>query len=454
MTTGGVRRDVIALAIVVSAALLPRLLLIAVVPERPLMADMVDYYARATHLYESGTLSRDAFRVPLFPMALAATFGAVGHGIHAVRVLQCVVFVGIALATYALARTWLSPERALAAAVLVALYPGFLLYTLYAMAEPLYTLLLLCALLIASLSVRAPAMFAAGLIAGVATLTRQAGVSLIAGLAAYAALTARAVTTRRWPQHAGAAAAVILGAAIAIAPWALRNWNVFGRWMPLESTSGVTYLIAQYEGATGRYYFADWDAVHEKYLKHSPEEFTRSADGYRLGWALIKAEPLRIIQLVPRRLGYLFDLEEREHAYLYSVGYLGQRAEWLVRAAGWLLLLSFPAVVLPAVLSVFCGPRPTHAAELAILTFLGVALLQHLNLFGDPRFHLPYVPLFSVLAMRPWRSLGRTSRGVSKVLGVVIVVALLAWWATRLPAHVDRLNTVAPAGGWSAAITY
>ena len=166
-------------------------------------------------------------------------------------------------------------------------------------------------------------MFTAGVFAGLATLTRQAGVAVCGALLVWAAFRPETVGWRPTRERRGAfAVALALGVAVAIAPWAIRNYSVFGRWMPLETTGGITFLMSHYEDATGRYLLSDWDKVHKRYLNAAPEEFTRNSTAYRLGLEYIKNEPMRILKLVPMRLGYLFDLEGREHLWLYSASVL------------------------------------------------------------------------------------------------------------------------------------
>jgi 4-amino-4-deoxy-L-arabinose transferase-like glycosyltransferase len=447
-------RDILAAAFIAVAAIVPRIWILSATSASGLMADMVDYFDRARYLFDHGRLYPDAFRVPAYPIAVAGSFAAFGPGVQSARLLQCLILTGLAVATYALARRAMGPGRAMIASLIVAWYPGLLLYTVYVMAEPLFMLLVLLALLSAGRAT-VLAMFAAGIFAGLATLTRQAGAGVGAALLVWAACRPGTTGWRpTWGRRGVLAAALALGMAVAMAPWAMRNYTVFGRWMPLETTGGITFLMSHYEEATGRYLLSDWDKVHTRYLNAEPEEFTRNATAYRLGFEYIKNEPVRILKLVPKRLGYLFDLEGREHVWLYSSSYFGPRPRVIVLGAGWAVAAAFPLLVVAAIASLACAPRPRTRAEVLILWVLAVMIVQLLTVFGDPRFHLPLVPLLAVVALRPWTMNGERRSLLRMSAGVLVLALALQWWGSRLPTQLRSIERLAAPDGWQSGMEY
>lgn len=449
-------RDIAALVIVAIAALAPRLWILSQVPAAGPVADMVDYFDRARFLADHGRLYPDAFRVPFFPVALAGAFAIQGQDVHAARLLQCAILTLTAVATCALANGAMSRRRAVIAGLIVAWYPGLLLYTTYVMAEPLFMLLVLTALLLGRYAWKRSALLGAGVAAALAILTRQAGVAVAAGLIVWAAVRPMASWTWRARDRRGVvlAAMVVVGIAIGMAPWVVRNYLVFGRFMPLETTSGITFLIAHYPGATGRYLLSDWDEVHRRYLAREHEEFSRNATAYRLGWNHIVADPQRIAALVPLRLGYLFDLEGREHFWLYSLSYFGEQRREIVQAFGYAIVASFPLLLVAAIVSLAAGPIPRTITEALVIWVLLVMTAQLLTIFGDPRFHLPLVPLLAIIAVRPWRG-ARASRSTLRLLaGIAVLVAAVSWWNTRLPGHLRAVERAAAPAGWQTPIAY
>jgi hypothetical protein len=86
-----------------------------------------------------------------------------------------------------------------------------------------------------------------GLLAGLVMF-----ISPPAGVAAYlcgALLLYRKVAPRRWP----AAIAIVALAGVAVmTPWAVRNYQVFGRFIPLRDNFGLEFAQANYDGAVTR----------------------------------------------------------------------------------------------------------------------------------------------------------------------------------------------------------
>jgi 4-amino-4-deoxy-L-arabinose transferase-like glycosyltransferase len=449
-------RDILAAVLVGIAAVLPRIGIVASYPAAGLIADMLDYFDRARHLFEHGRLYPDAFRVPAYPVAIAGSFATFGEGLLAPRILQCAILTLLAMATYALARRSMDRRWAVMAGLIVAWYPGLLLYTLYVMAEPLFTLFVVLAVLCVSYGRHSIAMLGAGVCAGLATLTRQAGVAVAAALVLWPVLqpAPAAIGSASRRRRLLWASTVLAGVLVAMAPWAVRNYRVFGRWMPLETTSGITFLMAYYEDATGRYLMSDWETVHRRYLSASPEEFSRNTLAYRLGLERIVSDPVRIMKLVPFRIGYLFDLEGREHLWLYRSSYFGPYPTWAIRAAGWAIAAAFPLLMLSALVSLTFGPTPRGHVEWLVVWVLAVMIVQLLTIYGDPRFHLPLVPLLAFVAVRPWSS-ERVERSWWRIgVGIVVIALALLWWGMRLPQQMQAIDQAASPNGWQSHLPY
>jgi 4-amino-4-deoxy-L-arabinose transferase-like glycosyltransferase len=448
-------RDILAAGLVGIAALLPRIGIVAAYPAAGLIADMLDYFDRARYLFEHGRLYPDAFRVPAYPVAIAGSFATFGEGLLAPRILQSAILTLLAMATYALVRRSMDRRRAVVAGLIVAWYPGLLLYTLYVMAEPLFTLFVVLALLCASYGRSWVALLGAGVCAGLATLTRQAGIAVAAALVLWPVLRqAPAANGDSRRRRLLLASTVLAGVVVAMVPWTVRNYRVFGRWMPLETTSGITFLMAYYEDARGRYLMSDWETVHKRYLGTSPEEFSRNTLAYRLGFERIVGDPLRIMKLVPFRIGYLFDLEGREHLWLYRSSYFGPYPTWVIRAAGWAIAAAFPLLTLAALVSLTFGPIPRGHVEWLVVWVLAVMIVQLITIYGDPRFHLPLVPLLAIVAVRPWSS-GRVQRSWWRIgVGIVVITLALLWWGMRWPQQVQAIEQAASPDGWQSHLPY
>ena len=207
-------RSLVWVAAICVLALVLRIFVIVNTVESGIFADMQDYYDRAVHLVKTGTLWPDAFRVPLFPIVTAAIFKAFGESLVAVRVAQALLGAATVALTYVLARRVTSDRGARWAAFIVAIYPALLLYVVYLMAETLFTFFVVLALVLWSRE-RSRDAFFAGMVIGLATLTRSTGVAVLAGIGLTELL--RLV----WRRHDGALglmtrAALLVGHVIAL----------------------------------------------------------------------------------------------------------------------------------------------------------------------------------------------------------------------------------------------
>jgi hypothetical protein len=78
---------------------------------------------------------------------------------------------------------------------------------------------------------------------------------------------------------------------------------------------------------------------------------------------------------------------------------------------------------------------------------------MHVLSFGDPRFHLPFVPLLAVLAT----GISRWRAGVHAwrlVVAAAVFVWLASAWATQLATYAAALIRLVAPGGSSIALSF
>jgi hypothetical protein len=172
-----------------------------------------------------------------------------------------------------------------------------------------------------------------------------------------------------------------------------------------------------------------------------------------VSWA--RGHPGAWLRLAATKIGYLFGLEGREHAWVYGHAYFGARAPMTVTLWGWLLMASFPALWLAAALGLTRAPRPAPPALVAIGAVVIATTALHVMSFGESRFHLPLVPLLAVVASLGAPSRTAPPRSPLRVAVVAVTLAALAVaWAGQgqeLRAAITRLT--AP-DGWSSRPPY
>lgn len=428
-------------------------------PTGPLFSDMREYHEKALAILENGSYGH-ATRPPLYPLFLAAVSLAAGDGRAPLACAQAVMGAAVALLSFGIGRRLAGPRAGTAAGLLVACYPGLIVYTGLVMSENLFILLFTGALWILARD-RLPgpaACAAAGLLLGLACLTR----SLLAAFIPCAAL----VLWIRGERRGGSI--LFVAAVLVLAPWTVRNCLYYGRFVPLDTYGGYNFLFGNNPGANGRQEPAllvklgdtclkEWRIEREK---GAPPEIVvcpeGSAAGYREGMRFIAAHPGRFLRLGVTKLGYLYGPEIREFSWGYSRGYFGSVPRPILVPAAAAVIVGFPALALLALGGMCFGSRESPAARAGWeLLSLSIHYLSavHVFTFAESRFHLPLIPILAVyagrLAFPPLR------RGAFRVAVFAAVAALLVYdWSVRTAEEWGRVETVLGPGGETARLDY
>jgi 4-amino-4-deoxy-L-arabinose transferase-like glycosyltransferase len=165
---------------------------------------------------------------------------------------------------------------ALATGAAAALHPTFLWNTTDIQSEPLFTSLLMAAgflLLVATDRPSSTLALLAGAALGLAALTRSSALAL-------APLLAAPLFDPRYPARARGhlAAAAVLGFALTLAPWTVRNALVFGELVPVNDASGNAFYQGnsdwqiRFFQVRSRDEYLRWiDALHRDMARQSEE---------------------------------------------------------------------------------------------------------------------------------------------------------------------------------------
>jgi 4-amino-4-deoxy-L-arabinose transferase-like glycosyltransferase len=236
------------------AALALRLALVLYVspyPERFIRTDAVGYDQIALNLLAGHGFSRramapfvpDNFRTPIYPWTIALCYALFGYRPEIVLVLQSLLGAATCLAVYVIAKQVHGTKAGLAAATLLAVSPISIAYAAVLWSDTEYTFLLTLALLLTVAMFTRPEFkwpWWSGLMAGVATLAHPRSLYLPGLLAAVLLLNR---LRQRWPvgRAALAAGSYLAAFALALAPWAARNYLTFG--VPnVTSAAGINLL--------------------------------------------------------------------------------------------------------------------------------------------------------------------------------------------------------------------
>jgi hypothetical protein len=348
------------------------------------------------------TTSAESFsRAPLYPMWLAALFRVThfptDHVPPAVpRVVQVAqAFLGVVviwLVSRFTARA-AGPGAGAVAAWLAALYPPLVWCGAYALSEAVYAPLVLSSAAVAGLVTdrRNPArephegrhLLVAGMLAGLAALTRSAALAFLPLLAGLLCVQ------RRWRL----AVVLALGAGTIVLPWTLRNLAIHDRLVLVAADGGVNFWIGNHPLAIGEGDLAANPAIKQAHvgfrtaLQHlSPEQ--REPYYFDAAVRAITEHPGRWLVLLARKAFYTWVPVGPSYTLHSAVYY-------------WATVLTYLPLLFLA-----CGGVPALAASPKPPLALGVLLASYVLLclvtFPHERYRIPVVdPSLCVAAALP-----------------------------------------------------
>lgn len=378
-----------------------------------------------------------SFRAPGYPAFLALVYAISGVGAQrffAARLAQALLGAALAPLSWALAqRIGFGERTARWAAVIVAAFPLLVVYPLALATENTFVpLLTLGLVLVLRAGERRWARDHAltGLILGLAALTR----SVVTGFVPLAVLWLWWTAPEK---RAGVrkGALLILCFLLTTMPWAIRNTLLHGRPMWVESALGYDLYVGYHPKSTGTF-----TTEHNISLDLFPilDDGERHERGMEAFWSFLRADPGRVPYLMVRKAGHLWSLDKRALTYFYSNDFLGRLPAWLLGLV--FLLACGPLIVLAPAAScgVVCGRMGWRKPLIALLLiyYNGV----HMLILAEPRFHVPLLPVVSILAAyafieRPWRQ----SRPWQRGLTVLLIALLLINWGLEIARDWDIL---------------
>lgn len=193
-------------------------------------------------------------RPPGYAYFLASAYRAFGLSYLAPRLVQLILGLENCLLAFALARRWFGSGAGLITAALMATY-WILVYFEGQFQEPtLLIFVLLAFVYVLSMWTQRRALryaLAAGLLLGLAGTVRPNPLLFLPVGVAWACWIAHR-RGERWPVFAKAAAGLVAGGVIAVAPITIRNYRVAGDFVLISANGGLNLYIGNNEFADGQ----------------------------------------------------------------------------------------------------------------------------------------------------------------------------------------------------------
>ncbi len=334
---------------------------------------------------------------PGYPALLAVLYRLFGNHVVVAQLANAVLGASTGLVVYALGRRLFDARVGLVAAGILALYPGQVMFSALLLSEVLFTFLFATACLLFVLcDTREPAPGPAawalfGALVGIATLVRGTTLAFAAVPAAIWLLSGRA-----WKPSAVRLGAVLLGFALVVGPWVVRNRVQMGEFVLLSTNLGRTLSIAHLpDGGDEKRYAA---------LQRSLGEVGLDALRRRDALAHVASHPSGVLERVPLHVLHLYERDDVAMNWGRVPKARGRGVEPLLgslsdpvvrRIANGLHrgILALAALGLVAALD---RRRPERFILPAAILY--VTLLHSVVFHGNPRFYVPLAPLVCVLA--------------------------------------------------------
>ncbi len=377
-------------------------LIAAVSIDFPPRYDEVDYRSIAQNIASGAGFSIDgvsptAYRAPGYPYIVATVFTLFGESPVAVRMVQAAVDTVTVVLVYLMAGMFFSRRTAEIAAGLYALYPGNFLYVPFFLSETFVTPVLLSVVYFLMWYQRERSVSAlvwCGICTGVLTALRPHAAIIVPLFFLW-----KVIAEQSWIASGRTLMLIGVIAVVIVSPWIIRNVSVFDH-AALTSNGGVNFWIGHNEGANGSFKYS----AAESPLEQIPDEFDRSAEGYRLGVQFLLSHPLQEIKLTALKFFHFFEPDFGLLTALFpeQIPSAGARAADVYRNIPVIPLAivhgTAVAVILSALWSLLVMTEPERQAAAPLTTIVAGWIVFHLLYFAVARYRVPIMPFIIILA--------------------------------------------------------
>lgn len=403
------KQEMARLALVLAVALAARLGLV-VWWQRPQIVqsqqfefpDSQGYWELGQHMargepYEFGSSDRRVYRAPGYPLLLAAMFRVVGIDAKpvAARVLGALLGTLCVGVVYWLARIMFSADVALVAAAIVAVYPEAIATSVLPLSDGPFCLWMLLQLVFWRLARRSISHWAcgwavlAGLMAGIATLTRPSWLLFTPAFVALGIIATRFERRQLW---SGLTILAVL--VLTLMPWWIRNWHVVGRFVPTTLQVGASLydgLSPNADGSSDMRFvppfeeqlriadFANPPAASDPPFEYRLDRLMRDES---LSWTF--AHPSRVAELAATKLLRLWNVWPNEPSF----------RSWTIRLA---IFSTYAPILLLATVG-FWQNRRSYLDVLFLAAPAGYFTALHIIFIGSLRYRQPAMLTLAILA--------------------------------------------------------
>lgn len=435
------------LSIVLLAGLLVRLVLLWRFADIGLeVFDERDYDQLAASIVEHGEYGFSpgqptSLRPPLYPALVAGVYSLWGvHNDQAVRAVQIVLALATTVLVYLLAKRLYDERVGLVAAAIHCLYPSLVGATNLVLTETLFTLLLCGFLVLVQRYFQSPSTWtlaAAGVVLGLAALTRSVVWLFPPFAVVLLVVFSRQSTVLR---RLASPAPLVLGFALALAPWTVRNTRLQETFTTVDVMGGRNVMMGNYEFTPADRPWAAieitgdraWHSVLARAnggLKGQTQgQIDKLAMKYALGY--MSDNPGQTLARSTAKLFHFWQLE-RELVAGARQGIWGPFSTPAVVALAAVIMGVYVLTMLLGIFGAIVLPPQSWNMHVFLLVLVAFVTALHCIAFGHSRYHLPLMPIVIVYAAAAWvgrhEVLGQWRTWRFAVAAIVSGVLVASW---------------------------
>ncbi|MBN2370242.1 MAG: glycosyltransferase family 39 protein [Vicinamibacteria bacterium] len=354
------------------------------------------------------------YRPPLYVYFIALIESFLGS-LTAVKIIQALVSSLLVPAVGRIGSRVFGARAGVVAALIAALYPELVWFSVHFWSETVFLILLMWAFerLVAADSERGGlAALTAGLLWGLATLTRETTLYFTPVAATWLALSRIRKQGRR------RALLFLAAVVLAVLPWTARNWLLFRTFVPVSTASGLNL----WQGNVP----LSWREVHAEYDSIPGRIHRFQVMRQRALQAIIDRQPTWILEKLNEQMPKFWELDGFPLAFMRrgAYGRVNERAYLLAAIVVLIPYLALLAIFAMSVSTPRFGRLPT-----LLLLFLAYYNLVHVIAHGMSRYRLPVIPVLILFAAHGWIAMqegGLRRFGARRLAGGATVALVLA----------------------------
>ncbi|MFP4460052.1 MAG: ArnT family glycosyltransferase [Candidatus Zixiibacteriota bacterium] len=353
-------------------------------------SDSLWYIRAARSILHNGTLEmfgeKTAFMPVGYPAFMALVLRLFNESIIALHFSNILLSVGTVVCVYYIGRYIHSEIVGRISAIFFIFLPSSIMFSTLFYSETGFTFFLILSLaLIILKSNQIPYLIFSGLSLCIAIYFRPVVILLPFLLIIYIYLKSKKRFLIR-------STVFLLAVFIPLLPWTIRNYKVFGDFVPVSTNGGYNLFVGNHKGATGV-----WSMDVEIPDVEGLDEVEQSEVFKEAAIDFIKNNPAEFVKLSVRKFFYLIIRDTSTIAAANGTSYKGMTNTQLLFLYFWAefyYLMILGLFILGLSYKELYRNYDMGLCLLIIVYFIGIYTV----FFGDSRFHFPILPLASIIA--------------------------------------------------------